>query len=129
MDAGTWERVPIPSRHYKTIEIRYDSDGLADWQEPSTMVAGAICRVRVKRPENVRPDYDLIRGLLEQAGCFDFRGFVEEVERTAAVRSKEIVEAQSLPELLRVWHEAKGSDVPIEDLTTAAVNLERTVLK
>jgi len=128
-DAGTWERVPIPCREYKTFNYELCADGHEGEDFDCNMDRQAICRVRIKRPENMRPDYAKLQKWAEESGSWDFRGFVEEVERTAAVRSKEIVEAKSLTELLEVWHEAKGCGVPLDHLTTAAVSLERTVLK
>jgi exonuclease SbcD len=128
-DTGTWERVPIPCREYKTFNYELCADGDEGEDFDCNMDRQAICRVRIKRPENMRPDYAKLQKWAEESGSWDFRGFVEEVERTAAVRSEEIVKAQSLPDLLKLWHEAKDSPVALEELTTAAVTLERTVLK
>lgn len=128
LEAGTWERVPIPCREYRTLYYLAVPDGRDAWAEKSLDCArGAICRVKVTRPENVRIDYGLVQGELEEAGCFDFRGFTEDVQRTAMVRSEEIVRAQSLEELLGIWHEAKNCEVPLGDLVAAGTELEGMV--
>jgi exonuclease SbcD len=120
-DAGTWERVPIPCRRYKTFHAHMEEGlGVRDTNDfDFDECKDAIVRMRITRPETVKPNYAGLREIAEQASCFDFRGFVEEVERTAAVRSKEIVEAQSLTELLGVWHRAKTCEVPLEALVDA----------
>jgi exonuclease SbcD len=121
----TWERVPIPCREYQTFDVRTID---RDYHWPSLETAkDAICRVKIQRQENDKPDYEAIRTAIEDAGAFDFRGFVEDVQRVASVRSEEIVHAQTLEELLRIWAESKNCDVPIDELSHAAGEMEREV--
>lgn len=133
LEAGTWERVPIPCREYRTIHVHYHPDGhySADEDWPGDISGPSptrdrIVRVAIDRPENVRPHYEMLAGQVSE-DAFDFRGFVEDVRRSAAVRSQEIVQAQSLEELLGVWHEAKDCPVPLEDLVAAGSEMERSV--
>jgi hypothetical protein len=65
--------------------------------------------------------------MAEDAGCFDFRGFTENVAQSTAVRSGEIVEAETLSEMLGVWHEAKAPDAPFVELDAKAAELEKLV--
>ena len=126
LDNKTWERVPIPCRKYITLSGSVSDAGI--WSNDSVPlpdVKDAICRIRIKRSENAKPNYDAISSITN--GCFDFRGFTEDVQRTASIRSEEIVKAESLPDLLKVWHECKQCDVNLEDLTHSAQEMERQV--
>jgi exonuclease SbcD len=129
LDTATWERVEIPCRRYCTIHVASSDDTVFDFDTDLQMAEDAICRVAIERAENERPDYQRLQTLVEQAGCWDFRGFVEDVSRSAAVRSADIVQAQSLEELLGVWHAAKGCEIPLEDLVAAGSELERSVAR
>jgi DNA repair exonuclease SbcCD nuclease subunit len=132
-EAGTWERVTIPCREWRTMHLEVaDVRGVTcvtapDDSNPPASLRDAICRIKLTRPEHFHPNYDMLRQTVEDAGCYDFRGFIEEVHRTAAIRSEEITKAQSLEELLGVWHAAKGCDVPLGDLVAVAVGMEGTV--
>jgi hypothetical protein len=44
------------------------------------------------------------------------------------VRSEDIVAAQTLEELIEVWHGSKACQVPIGELVTAGAELERKVI-
>lgn len=125
LDDKTWERVSIPCRNYCTIDVEYDNDGVYT-SHANNIVTNSICRIKIKRPDNVRPNYDEL--LLDTAGCFDFRGFTEDVRRTSLIRSEEIVKAESLPELLTVWHESKGCEVNLDDLIHAGQEIERQAI-
>jgi exonuclease SbcD len=128
LESKTWERVPIPCRKYCTFRVTLDGGSMPDsWNRSLSDAKDAICRIVIKRPEQVKPDYSGMQGYIEAAGCFDFRGFVEEIERVSAVRSEEIVGAETLSDHLRVWRESKGLDVPLDDLILKADELERKV--
>jgi len=125
-DAGTWERVPIPCREYATIDVCYEDSEFRCGHDLQGL-DGAICRVRIRRPETARPDYQRIQGWVEQAGCWSFGGFLEDVERTTSVRNQEIVRAESLADMLSLWHRSKVPDVALDDLAPAALELERRI--
>ena len=127
-DARTWERVPIPCRRYYTYqyELYADGDALSNFHPENAR--DAIVRCKMSRPDNITPDYDKPRKWAEDAGCFEWRGFDENVQRVASVRSEEIVTAQTLEELLGVWHEASSCDVPLDDLLPVAQEIERSVV-
>jgi exonuclease SbcD len=128
LDAGTWERIPIPCRKYRTFRYwAFDDQGDA-WAGELDAAKDAICRVEISRPDTFKPDYALLQREIEDAGCFDFRGFTEDVQRIASVRSEEIVKAQTLDELLGVWHESKSCQIPLNELVSAGSELERKVL-
>ena len=124
----SWSRIPIPCRKYKTVEFWAMEDGRDAWADlPSLEVQDAITRVAITRPDSYKPDYQALQNEVENAGCFDFRGFVEDVKRVAAVRSGEIVEAESLSDLVRVWADSKSYDGDVEELVALAQALERTL--
>jgi DNA repair exonuclease SbcCD nuclease subunit len=132
LEAGIWERVPIPCRAYRTFDYEARHEYFEGWrdypdEEVQAMACDAICRVRVFRDENRRPDYTSIQASLEAGNCFDFRGFEEKVERVASVRSEEIVTAQGTAEMLGVWHDAKSCQVPLDALVDAGLELEKQV--
>lgn len=126
-DAGTYERVPIPCREYTTVDVVFE-EGEFRCNHSLDGLKGSICRARIKRPENAKPDYPTIQRWCEEVGgCWDFRGFVEDVQRVAAVRSEEVTRAESIADLVHIWRDSKGVDVPVEDLVAGAQELERMV--
>lgn len=133
LEAGTWERVPIPCREYCTVHYEFGDIGgtsfitAADDSNPN--INGSICRVKISRPGHVKPGYAEIQASVETLGAWDFRGFIEDVQRTAAVRSEEITRAQTIEELLGVWHAAKGCEVPVNELVAAGGELEKAVMR
>lgn len=129
LESKTWERVPIPCRKYCTFRVTLNDGSMPDsWDRSLSDAKDAICRIVIKRPEHVRPDYGGMQGCIEAAGAWEFRDFVEEIERVSAVRSEEIVGAETLADHLRVWHESKGLDVPMADLIRYAEEMERKVV-
>lgn len=122
-DAGTWERVRIPCRDYRTIDVRHTENGFEP--EGAVDAADTVCRIRICRDESYRPDYEDLETLAD--GCWDFRGFVEDVDRAAAVRSEEIVNAQTLAELIGLWHTQTECLHPLDPLVAAGEELERSV--
>jgi len=129
LKAMSWERVPIPCRRYKTFFYSAIDSNNGWWSNASNDDArDAIVRIKLSREENTKPDYDALQLEVEEAGCFDFQGFVEDVQRVASVRSEEIIGAQTLEELLGVWHESKSCQVPLSELVPTGVELERKTL-
>jgi exonuclease SbcD len=122
-DTATWQRIPIPCRKYYTEDIDHPGMLVDIGQYKDT-----ICRVRIHRQENEKPNYTELQSFIENAGAWDFRGFTEDIQRTAAVRSEEIVKAESTPDLLRVWHDAKSCEFPIEELIPASDKLEGSLV-
>jgi hypothetical protein len=118
--SATWERVPIPCRAFVTVTVDYTAPDSPQIDGPDP--TGSICRIRVRRPEDVQVDRTVLRQCVE--GCFDFRGWIEDVQRVAPVRCGAVLQAQSLPDLLQIWHEATGCAVPLEQLKDAAAALE-----
>jgi DNA repair exonuclease SbcCD nuclease subunit len=117
-EKGTVDWREMDVRQYKTFHMSMSSEGIAHDRSDfnSDKCKGAVVRFKVKRPETVTPDYDGLRTLVNQFEAFDFRGFEEEVERTTVARAKEIVEAKSSEEYLRIWHENSDCPVPIGEL-------------
>lgn len=129
LDSGEWEFVPLECRKWRTFNIAYGSDtnwNNGDGFDPSD-IKDSICRVVIKRPENVKPDINGLEKYVRDAGCFDFRGFKHEVDKVSAVRCKEIRVAATLDERLALWHEAKQCPIPLPQLLWAADEVEKEV--
>jgi DNA repair exonuclease SbcCD nuclease subunit len=124
-ESGTWERVEIGCREYRTI--RYDYRG----ETPSTTcpadLFGAICRAKITRPESVKADLPAIEKMIRDAGAFDYYGAEQTVEREVAIRNEAIKTASGLTEQLEVWHKATDCAVGLEDLSAAAGEIESEV--
>ncbi len=120
-----WQHVEIPCRRYETFVKQYRDDAEA-WvtRGPAGSAQDAICRVKIRRPEHVKPDVAAIEQAVRSADCFDFYGIEQEVVRDAAVRSEAVTKARTTAELLEAWHEAKGCKVALPELVTAAEELE-----
>lgn len=122
------DMVEIPCREYRTFRIRIGNDGAPVGDLPAYReAAGAICRVKITRPEHNKPDVAAIERAVRNAGCFDFYGIEQEVTRDATVRSEAVTKAKSVEELLRVWHEQKSCKLPLNDLLVAARTMESEV--
>jgi DNA repair exonuclease SbcCD nuclease subunit len=123
-----WELFEIPCREYRTFRVDFQDNGMDGFRSgfaPNPAEAkDAICRIKLKRPEHVRPDLADLERAVRSAGCFDFYGIEQEVVREATVRSEAIKTAQTTADLLGVWHSAKDAKVPLAELLVAAAELE-----
>lgn len=122
----SWQRVEIPCREYRTFHIDLHDNG-SELVPNLCDAKDAICRVKLTRPEHVKPDLSELETTLRQAGCFEFYGVEQDVVREAAVRSTEIAEAKSGAEMLRIWHEAKRCQQPLDELLRLAEVAEAEV--
>lgn len=121
----SWERIPIPCRDYCTVRAVCDGERIV-WEDPENLdVVDTICRVHITRPESVKPDYAALER--DVADCWDFRGFVEDVQRSLAVRSEEVMHAKSLDELIGLWCSQTGCELDSAAMVAAAKELERSL--
>lgn len=118
-EAGAYERIEIPIRPYRTWHI-----DLSKSASPMPDVKNAICRVKIRRTDEQKPDYDKVQRTLEDAGCWDFRGFAEDVQRVSAARSADIESMSSLPDMLALYHTLKNLMADLGELICAADELE-----
>ncbi len=124
-EKDTWYPVEIPCREYKTFHLSlFDTDS-GWWSEDDLKAKDAICRVKINRPQSVKPDLAGIERDIRAAGCFDFYGITEIVEREAGIRSEAVTQAANVDEQLAAWHEATDCKVPLPELQTAAAEIER----
>jgi DNA repair exonuclease SbcCD nuclease subunit len=124
-EAGTWDRVAIPCREYVTVPVVFEEGEFRVGSDLEN-VKDSICRLTYQRPDNEKPDYPWFEQMVWNAGAWDYRGYSEDVQRVASIRSEEIVHAVSVGELIRVWHSSKSSDAPLDELVAAGEELERT---
>lgn len=123
-ERDTWYPVEIPCREYKTFHLSLFDTSSGWWSEENLDVKDAICRVKINRPQNVKPDLPSIERDIRAAGCFDFYGITETIEREAGVRSEAVTQAANVADQLTAWHEATQCKVELPILQTAAAEIE-----
>ena len=122
-----WAQIEIPCREYRTVHVEYGVSGQIAGEDLAADCKGAICRVKLRRPESVKPDLAYLEREIRDAGCFDFYGVEQEVVREAAVRSEAVTKAKSVEELLGIWWAAKDCKQPLGELVAMAETLEAEV--
>lgn len=139
-ETGYVERIPVPTRPFRTFHVNMKlvpsdipgslvtetTDDLPGYDtETAGLARNAVCRVKLRRPASARPDYADVEGRLRDAGCWDFRGFVEDVDQLTGGREPAILTAGSPSEMLGIW--ATGRDLPAgitpDDLQSAYMEL------
>ncbi len=123
-ESGEWLPMPIPCREYRTFRVNYSDNGAAGFRDTFEPAQDAICRVKINRPQSVKPDLAAIERDIRNAGCFDFYGITETIEREAGVRSEAVTQAANVADQLTAWHEATQCKVELPILQTAAAEIE-----